>query len=68
MFKSRKIVSSLDFFTNKTRLTFTKLRQVFVKAPIFYHFDLKRYIQIEMNALGYAIGGVLGQLTLENLG
>ena len=41
--KSKKAIRS-DFLTPKARLAFTKLRQVFVKAPIFDHFDLKRHI------------------------
>ena len=41
--KSKKTIGS-DFFTTRARLAFTKLRQVFVKAPILYYFDLKHYI------------------------
>ena len=65
--KFKKIIRS-DFLTPKTRLAFTKLRQAFVKAPIFHYFDLKRYIRVEMNASGYAISRVFSQLTLDNLG
>ena len=32
MFKSKKTIRSLDFFISKTRLTFIKLRKIFVKA------------------------------------
>ena len=64
--KSKKIVG-LDFLTPRAKLTFTKLRQAFVKAPIFHYFDLERRIQIEIEALGYAIGGVLSQLSLDDL-
>ena len=41
--KSKKTVG-LDFFTLGARLAFTKLRQAFVKAPIFHHFDPERHI------------------------
>ena len=41
---------------------------MFVKALFLHHFDLKRYIQIEMNKLDYAISRVLSLLTLDNLG
>ena len=61
--KSKKIVRYSDFFTLRAKLAFTKLRQVFFKAPILHHFDLERYIRIETNASGYAIGRVLSQLT-----
>ena len=65
--KSKKTVGS-DFLTSGAKLAFTKLRQVFVKAPIFHHFDLKRHIWIETNISGYAISKVLSQLTLDDLG
>ena len=63
-----KNLSRLDFFTPRARLAFTKLRQAFVKAPILYYFDLECHIRIETDASGYTIGGVLSQLTWDNLG
>ena len=45
---------------------FTNLRQPFVEAPILNHFDPEHHIQTETDALGYAIGGILGQLTSNN--
>ena len=65
--KSKKTVGS-DFLTPGAKLAFFKLRQVFVKALILYHFDLERHIWIKMDASSYAIGGVLSQLTLDELG
>ena len=65
--KSKKTVVS-DFLTPGVKLAFTKLRQTFLKALILYHFDLERHIRIETDALGYAIGGVLSQLILDDLG
>ena len=65
--KSKKAVGSLDFLTLKAKLTFIKLRQAFLKTSILHHFNPKRHIQIEIDALGYTIGGVLSQLTLDNL-
>ena len=56
--KSKKMVG-LDFLTPGARLTFTKLRQMFVKTPILHHFDLKRHFRIETDVSGYAIGEVL---------
>ena len=67
LFKSKKIVRS-DFFTPRAKLAFTELRQVFVKAPILHHFDPKRHIRIKTDASGYAISGVLNQLTSDNSG
>ena len=48
--KSKKTIGSLDFFILEARLAFTELKQVFVKASIFHHFNLKRHIWIETNA------------------
>ena len=44
--KSKKTVRSSDFLIPRARLAFTKLRQVFVKAPILYHFDPERHIHL----------------------
>ena len=65
--KSKKIVK-LDFLTHGAKLAFTKLRQAFLKAPILHHFDPERHIRIETDVSGYAIGGVLSQLTLDDSG
>ena len=67
LFKSQKTVG-LDFLTPGAKLAFTELRQTFLKAPILYHFDPDRHIRIETDVSSYAIGGVLSQLTLDNLG
>ncbi len=56
------------FLTADTKKTFTELRQAFVEAPILNHFDPECHIRIETDAFGYAIGGILSQLTLDNLG
>ena len=62
--KSQRMVRS-DFLTPGAKLAFTELRQAFLKAPILYHFDPERHIWIETDASGYAIGGILSQLTSE---
>lgn len=46
---------------------FVELRQACIKAPILYHFDVEYHIRIEMDILGYVIGKVLSQLTIDNL-
>ena len=58
----------LDFFTPGAKLVFTKLRQAFIKAPILHHFNLERHIWIATDVSGYAIGGVLSQITSNDLG
>ena len=65
--KSQKMVGS-DFLTPGAKLAFTELRQAFLKAPILHHFDPERHIRIETDASGYAIGGVLSQLTSDDSG
>ena len=62
---TKKMGSRLDFLTSEASLAFTRLRKVFIEALILHHFDPERHIQIETNASGYAIGGVLSQLTTE---
>ena len=65
LFKSKKTVGS-DFLTPGAKLAFTELRQAFLKTPILHHFDLERHIRIEIDVSGYAIGGVLSQLTSDD--
>ena len=47
-----------DFLTPGAKLTFIKLRQAFLKAPILHHFDPECHIRIEIDVSGYAISGV----------
>ena len=65
--KSKKTVGS-DFLTPRVKLAFTELRQAFVKSLILHHFDPERHIRIETDVSSYAIGGVLSQLTSDDLG
>ena len=67
LFKSEKTIGS-DFFIPGARLAFTKLRQAFVKALIFYYFDLERHIWMKIKVSGYAIDRVFTQLILDILG
>lgn len=65
--KSKKTVRFTDFFTFEVRLLFTKLRQIFVKAPILYNFNLDCHIWIKTGISEYAIDRIFSQLTLNNL-
>lgn len=58
----------LDLFFFRVKLTFIKLKQAFIKAPIVYYFDLKYYIKIKIDASGCTISRILNQMTLDNLG
>lgn len=42
--KSKKMISFLGFFIFKIKLMFIKLREVFVKASVFYHFYLDNHL------------------------
>ncbi len=57
--------SGTDFLTPEANKAFIHLQKVFTEAPILRHFDSEYYIRIETNASGYAIGGVLSQMTLD---
>ena len=57
-----------DFLILGARLAFIKLRQAFVKALIFYHFDSERHIRVKTDASGYAISGIFSQPTSDDLG
>lgn len=59
---------ALKFLISEARLTFAKLRQVFIKASIFHYLDQKYHIWFKTNISRYAIGRILNQLTLDNLG
>ena len=64
--KTLKAFSNSNFLTFEAKLAFVWLKQAFTKAPILYHFDLKRFIRIETNASGYTIGDIFSQLTPES--
>ena len=43
-----RAIKELIFLTSNAKKTFNNLREAFIKAPIFQHFVLKSYIQIEI--------------------
>ncbi len=59
--------SGTEFFIFKTKKAFIYLRKTFTKTLIHWHFDQKRHIYIKTNTLGYSIGGILSQITLDQL-
>ena len=59
---SKNLNGATGYLTPKARQVFTQLRQAFTKAPILQHFNPKCHIRIEIDASGYAIGGVLSRL------
>ena len=64
---SKNLNRATVYLTPDAKQGFTQLRQAFIKALIFQHFDPECYIRIETDASGYTIGGVLSQLTSDNL-
>ena len=65
---SKNLNITMGYLTSKARLAFNKLKKAFTKAPILQNFDPECHIQIETGASGYAIGRVLSQQILNNLG
>lgn len=61
--RKSKLLIKLSFearvLTLRVKLAFVKLRYVFMKAQILYHFDSKGHIYYEIDASGYTISGVL---------
>ena len=51
------------FLTPDARTAFNHLWLAFIEASILWHFDPECHIRIETDVSGYAIGGVLSQLT-----
>ena len=68
LLSSKNSNGATGYLTPNAKRAFTQLRQAFTKALIRQHFDPECYIRIEIDASGYAIGGVLSQLTSDNLG
>ena len=54
-----------DFLIFKAKKAFMHLQKAFTKAPILRHFYSKYYIRIKTDISGYAISGVLCQMTLD---
>ena len=50
-----RAIKKFIFLISNIKKFFKYLKQVFIKALILKHFDLKSYIQIETNILGYAM-------------
>ncbi len=63
--KLAKANSGTDFLTPKAKEAFIHLWKAFTEALILRHFNSECHIQIETNVLGYAIGEVLSQITLD---
>ena len=63
--KMKSVYNSVEpkFLISKAKKAFNRLRQAFTKASILQHFDPECHIQIKTDASGYTIGGVLSQLT-----
>lgn len=61
-------IASELFWISEAKAALTKLWQAFIEALISNHFNPEHYIQIKTNASDYAIGQILNQLNLDNLG
>ncbi len=54
-----------EFLTPEAKKAFIHLKKAFTKAAILRHFDLEPDIRIRTDVLGYAISGVLSQMTSD---
>ncbi len=63
--KFAKVNSGTDFLILEAKKAFIHLQKAFTKTPIFRHFNAKCHIRIETDGLGYAIGGVVSQITSD---
>ena len=66
--KGVKAARNSDYLISAAKKAFKHLRHAFTQVPILQHFDPKQYIRMETDVSGYAIGGVLSQLTLNDMG
>ena len=60
--RTPKAPGNSNFLTPEAKLAFSRLRQAFTQATILYHFFPERYIRIDTDTSGYAIGNILSQL------
>ena len=60
-----KTTGKPTFLTPGAKKVFNQLRQAFIEALIFQHFDLECHIRIETNTSGYVIDRILSQLTYD---
>ena len=60
-----KNIGKSIFLTPNIKKTLNHLKQMLIKASIFWHFNLEKHIQIETNISSYSMSGVLSQLNLN---
>ncbi len=63
----QKLISERIFLLPKPKRSSYAKRKAFTKTPILRHFDLECHIRIETDVSGYVIGGVLSQITSDQL-
>lgn len=59
---SNTSVRALPNAANNSNFVILDTKLAFTKAPILYHFNPERYIQIEFIGFTYAIGSILSEL------
>ncbi len=62
-----KVNFGTDFLTIEAKKAFIHLKKAFIESLILRHIDPECYIWIETDFSGYAIGGVLSQMTSNHL-
>lgn len=59
--------SKINFPIPEAQIAFTQLSKAFIKSRIFQYFDKGWHIWIRTDTSGFAIEGVLSQMTLDQL-
>jgi hypothetical protein len=49
-------------FIKKIHKTFKKLKEIFIKTSILFHFDFKRRIRLKIDVFDFAISEIIFQL------
>lgn len=60
-------IKTIRFFTFEANVTFTQLKQVFIKVLILQYFNLKYYIWIRTDIFCYTKSEILSQLISNDL-
>jgi len=60
------VKTGLFIWTDDAEIAFRRLRKAFTTAPILWHFDPFLHINVETDASGYAMAGILKQLHADS--
>ena len=61
-----EVIEEPIFLIFNAKKTFNNLKQAFIKALIFWYFNLESHVWIKINASSYTINKILSQLNLNS--